>query len=191
MVAGSQAGPGEWGSKPWCDGPSHWPGNRDNGWSSGLSLGPRRGSALHWPEPRTLLSSQVLGFSAHLWLWGMALSFGSAHNVTCQTCPHPAGGCRAPGGVTLPLLPPSPAPSISSSSPFSPPVPADRVFHRHLPRQCPRDARLTCGAWIAGGPWAGWSTGSTAEVTAGAGFSPAAAASSSLTNASAPLGLCL
>lgn len=92
--------------------------------------------------------------------------------VSC-VYPHPAGMCRW-GWVqmmttweyelSLPasLSPPHP---ISSSSPFSPPVPVGRVFHRHLPHQCPRDARPICGAWIAGGPWAGWSTGSTAEVT--------------------------
>lgn len=92
--------------------------------------------------------------------------------VSC-ICPHPAGMCRWrlvqmmttwECELSLPasLSPPHP---ISSSSPFSPPVPVGRVFHRHLPHQCPRDARPICGAWIAGGPWAGWSTGSTAEVT--------------------------
>lgn len=68
---------------------------------------------------------------------------------------------------------PSPAPPISSSFPFSPPVPVGRMFHRHLPHQCPRDARPICGAWIAGGPWAGWSTSSTAEVTVGLASPPA------------------
>lgn len=77
--------------------------------------------------------------------------------------------------MTLPSCHPSPAPShlirISILSAGS----VGRVFHCHLPHQCPRDARPICGVWIAGGRWAGWSTGSTAEVT---GFSRPAAATS-------------
>lgn len=61
-----------------------------------------------------------------------------------------------------------------------------RVFHCHLPHQCPRDARPICGVWIAGGPWAGWSTGSTAEVTVGASFSCPAAATSLLPHSLMP-----
>lgn len=91
--------------------------------------------------------------------------------VRSPSCRRTSPGLR-PGDDDLECEP-SPAPPISSSFPFSPPVPVGRMFHRHLPHQCPRDARPICGAWIAGGPWAGWSTSSTAEVTVGLASPPA------------------
>lgn len=68
----------------------------------------------------------------------------------------------------LPLSSPPPSSLIRISILSTGLVRVGRGHHHHLSHQCPRDVKPTCGAWIAGGPWAGWSTGSTAEVTTGA-----------------------